>query len=61
MLGSTYEAMQPIRLKTLVVYSTSASIELYINASKILLKERPQDIQAILAECERVGNHDSEK
>jgi proline-specific peptidase len=61
MLGGTYAATQPVGLKKLVLSSAPASMKIYMEGTKALLKELPQDVQRALEECDRIGDHESEK
>lgn len=53
MLGGTYAATQPIGLKKLVMSSAPASMKLFMEGTKALLKELPQDVQQALEECDK--------
>jgi proline-specific peptidase len=61
MLGGTYAATQPIGLRKLVMTSAPASMKLFIEGTKALLKELSQDVQQALEECDKAGDHESEK
>lgn len=61
MLGSTYASRQPRGLKKLVLVSSPASIPLYMENCKILLAGLPRDVRDTLEECDRLGDHESER
>ncbi|KAI1409007.1 proline-specific peptidase [Hypoxylon sp. FL1857] len=61
MLGSAYATRQPRGLKKLVLVSSPASIPLYMEGCKHLLSQLPQDVRETLEECDRQGDHESEK
>jgi len=61
MLGGTYAATQPPDLKKLVMSSASASMKLFIEGTKASLKELPPDVQQALEECDKAGDHESDK
>ncbi|KAF2450249.1 proline-specific peptidase [Karstenula rhodostoma CBS 690.94] len=61
MMAGVYAARQPEGLKKVILSSTPASMPLFAASTKKLLEQLPQDVQNVLEECEREGDHESEK
>lgn len=61
MMAGVYAARQPEGLKKVILSSTPASMALFAVGTKKLLKQLPQGVQDALEECEREGDHESER
>ena len=61
MMGAVYATRQPPGLRKLILASTPASMPLFSEATRHLLDQLPKDVKDILDECEREGDHESEK
>ena len=61
MMAGVYAARQPEDLQKVILSSTPASMALFAAGTKRLSKQLPQDTQDALGECEREGDHKSEK
>ncbi|EJD48932.1 alpha/beta-hydrolase, partial [Auricularia subglabra TFB-10046 SS5] len=61
MLGSRFASQRPKGLKKLVIASSPASMDLWLEAANKLRKELPQDVQDTLDKHEADGTTDSEE
>lgn len=61
MMAAVYATRQPKGLEKVILSSTPSSIPLFAATTKKLLKQLPQEVQDVLDECERSGDHESEK